>query len=39
MQAIKDGTSKLAIQHVLLNTNKPFDEALIGYLARRMGKK
>ena len=39
MQTIKDGTRKLAIQHVLLNTAKPFDEALISYLSRRMGKK
>ena len=39
MQTIKEGTSKLAIQHVLLNTSKPFDEALVSYLARRMGKK
>src|SRR3954462_9345134 len=39
MQALKDGTSKLAIQHVLLNTKRPFDEALVSYLARRMGKK
>jgi hypothetical protein len=39
MQTLKDSTSKLAIQHVLLNTSKPFDEALAGYLAQRMGKK
>jgi uncharacterized protein (DUF58 family) len=38
-QALKDGMSKLAIQHVLLNTSKPFDDALVGYLAQRMGRK
>ena len=38
-QILTDATSKLAIQHVLLNTNQPFDDALTGYLARRMGKK
>ena len=39
MAVLKEGASKLAIQHVLLNTAKPFDEALVGYLAGRMGKK
>ena len=38
-QILKDGTSKLAIQHILLNTSHPFDEALVTYLAQRMGKK
>jgi uncharacterized protein (DUF58 family) len=39
MQTLGEGVRKLAIQHVLMNTNKPFDEALVAYLARRMGKK
>ena len=37
--ALTDGTSRLAIQHVLLNTSEPFDDALVTFLARRMGKK
>jgi uncharacterized protein (DUF58 family) len=37
--AIRDGVAKLSIQHVLLNTDQPFDDALVAYLARSMGKK
>jgi uncharacterized protein (DUF58 family) len=39
MDTLREGVSKLAVQHVLLNTNQPFDDALVAYLARRMGKK
>jgi uncharacterized protein (DUF58 family) len=39
MRVLNEGIKKLAIQHVLLNTKDPFDEALVAYLARRMGKK
>jgi len=39
MAALREGTSRLAIEHVLLNTKQPFDDALIKFLARRMGKK
>ena len=38
-KAIKEGIAKLHVQHLLLNTSKPFDEALATYLARRMGRK
>lgn len=39
LQTLKEGTEKLGIERVLLNTNKPFDDALATYLARRMGRK
>jgi uncharacterized protein (DUF58 family) len=38
-KAIRDTTSKLNINHVLLNTREPFDAALTNYLAARMGWK
>ena len=39
LRAIREATSKLNISHVLLDTSKPFDEALTVYLAQRMGKR
>lgn len=39
MKAIREVTSKLNINHVLLNTSEPFDAALSNYLAARMGWK
>jgi len=38
-QQIKEGIAKLHVQHLLLNTSKPFDEALAVFLAQRMGRK
>ena len=39
MKTIRESVSKLNISHIVLNTSKPFDEALSTYLARRAGKK
>jgi uncharacterized protein (DUF58 family) len=36
-KAIRDAAHRLHVNHVLLNTSKPFDEALMNYLAARMG--
>ena len=36
-KAIRDTAHKLNLSHVLLNTSKPFDQALMGYLAARVG--
>ena len=38
LRAIRDAASKLNISHVLLDTSRPFDDALTVYLAQRMGK-
>jgi uncharacterized protein (DUF58 family) len=38
-KALKDGTAKLHVSHLMLNTSRPFDEALTTYLAQRMGRK
>ena len=38
-QQIKEGIAKLHVQHLLLNTSRPFDEALAVFLAQRMGRK
>jgi uncharacterized protein (DUF58 family) len=38
-KAIRDTAHKLHVSHVLLNSSKPFDEALMGYLAARIGWK
>lgn len=38
-QALKDGLARLHVSHLLLNTSKPFDDALAAYLATRMGRK
>ena len=38
-QAMKDGIAKLHVNHLLLNTSRPFDDALTVYLAQRMGRK
>lgn len=39
LKAIRDAASKLNISHLLLDTSRPFDDALMTYLAQRMGKK
>ncbi|HEY8667932.1 MAG TPA: DUF58 domain-containing protein [Tepidisphaeraceae bacterium] len=39
MKVLREGVAKLAISHVLLNTSRPFDDALVTYLAGRMGKR
>ncbi|HEY2589870.1 MAG TPA: DUF58 domain-containing protein [Tepidisphaeraceae bacterium] len=39
LKAIRDAASKLNISHLLLDTSRPFDDALTAYLAQRMGKK
>jgi uncharacterized protein (DUF58 family) len=36
-RAIVDAAHRLKMSHVLLNTSKPFDEALASYLAARVG--
>jgi uncharacterized protein (DUF58 family) len=38
-QTLKEGIVKLHVNHLLLNTSRPFDEALTLYLAKRMGRK
>ena len=38
LRAIREAASKLNISHVLLDTSRPFDDALTVYLAQRMGK-
>ena len=38
-QQISDAIAKMNITHTLLNTSKPFDNALVSFLARRMGRK
>ena len=39
LKAIREAAGKLNINHVLLDTSRPFDDALTVYLAQRMGKK
>jgi uncharacterized protein (DUF58 family) len=39
LKAIRDAASKLNVSHLLLDTSRPFDDALTTYLAQRMGKK
>ncbi len=39
LKALREGASRLHIQHDLLSTATPFDEALAGYLAKRMGSR
>ncbi len=39
LRAVREAASKLRISHVLLNTSKPFDDALTHYLAQRIGRK
>jgi uncharacterized protein (DUF58 family) len=39
MNRIKEAVSKLHINHLLLNTSQPFDEALTTYLSQRMGRR
>jgi hypothetical protein len=38
-KALKEGTARLHVSHLMLNTSRPFDEALTTYLATRMGRK
>ena len=39
LSRVREAASKLNISHVLLDTSRPFDDALMVYLAMRMGKK
>ena len=39
LRAIREAVSKLNVSHVLLNTSRPFDDALTVFLAQRMGRK
>lgn len=39
LKALREGVGKLRMNHVLLNTKDPFDEALATYLAQRMGSR
>lgn len=38
-EALRVGLAKQHVSHLLLNTSQPFDEALMTYLAQRMGRK
>jgi uncharacterized protein (DUF58 family) len=38
-EQLKEGIAKLHVQHLLLNTSRPFDTALAAFLAQRMGRK
>jgi hypothetical protein len=38
-KTIREAAGRLNVSHVLLNTSKPFDEALTNYLAARVGWK
>jgi uncharacterized protein (DUF58 family) len=38
-KAIRDAAHRLSVSHLLMNTSKAFDEALMGYLAARSGWK
>lgn len=39
MKTISDAAGKLQVNHVVLDTSRPFDTALTDYLAIRMGRK
>ncbi len=39
MKAISDAAGKLQVNHVVLDTSRPFDAALTDYLAIRIGRK
>ena len=39
LRGVREACNKLNISHVLLDTSRPFDEAMTVYLAQRMGKK
>jgi uncharacterized protein (DUF58 family) len=39
LKQVRDAAAKLNISHVLLDTSRPFDQALTTYLAQRMGKR
>lgn len=39
MKTISDAAGKLQVNHVVLDTSRPFDAALTDYLAIRMGRK
>ena len=38
-KALKEGMARLHVSHLMLNTSRPFDEALTTYMAQRMGRK
>jgi uncharacterized protein (DUF58 family) len=38
-KTLRDAAGRMNVSHVLLNTSKPFDEALTNYLAARVGWK
>jgi uncharacterized protein (DUF58 family) len=38
LRAVREAASKMNISHVLLDTSRPFDNAMAVYLAQRMGK-
>lgn len=39
LKQVRDAAAKLNISHVLLDTSRPFDQALTTYLGQRMGKR
>ena len=39
LKSIRAAASKLNVSHVLLDTSRPFDEAMTTYLSQRMGKR
>ncbi len=39
LEKIREAVNKLRVSHLLLNTSKPFDEALMTFMAQRAGKK
>jgi uncharacterized protein (DUF58 family) len=39
IRVLREAVNKLNATHLLFNTNKPFDDALMVYLAQRMGRK
>ena len=39
LKAVREAANKLHVSHVLLDTSRPFDEALAVYLAQRSGTK
>ena len=39
LEKLRDACNKMRVSHLLLNTSKPFDDALMSFLATRAGKK
>ena len=39
LRSIREACNKLNVSHVLLDTSRAFDDALVMYLAQRMGKR